>query len=145
MIDYIVKRDIQEKRGWDFDKMEIVHLKTGDYTIGGFEELLTIERKRTTGELAQNITDQRFDRELERMRTFKWPFMIFEFDMVDLLNFPENSGIPRNKWPELKIKPNFLLKKISVYQVKYPVKIIFASRYGKECADAIFREVIRCA
>lgn len=143
---YTVIKDNQEKlqgNGWFFQPMEVKHLKTGDYTLVGYEDVLTIERKASTGEIAKNITEKRFERELERMKNFRWPFMIFEFDLIDVKYFPENSGIPREIWPKLRITSNFMLKKLAEYQVYYPVKIIFASKFGKETAETIFKEVVR--
>lgn len=142
---YTVWKDSREKpgQGWTFENMVTRGLKTGDYTLEGYETLLTIERKGTSGEFANNIVEKRFERELERMSDFKWAYIILEFDLIDVMNFPDNSGIPRKVWPKLRITPKYMLKKLAEYQVKYTPKIIFASRHGWDIADAIFKEVVR--
>ncbi len=146
MFSHKVIKDTREKKqgnGWFFDNMEIKTMKTGDYTLAGYEDSFVIERKCSTGEVAKNIVEERFVRELERMENFKWPFIILEFDMVDLTHFPENSGIPKDMWPKLRINAGFILKKICEYQIKYKTKILFASKYGKQFAEQIFREILR--
>ena len=58
---YTVIQDTREKEGWyfsEYDKcsgMESGTLKTGDYTLRGFEELVCIERKASTSEISQNL------------------------------------------------------------------------------------------
>ena len=48
---YTVIKDTREQRGWIFNKsdrcdgMRVETLKTGDYTLGGFEEMVCVERK----------------------------------------------------------------------------------------------------
>lgn len=71
--------DQQEKMAWPFQGMlaeerhwivnkKSVHLKTGDYSIEGYKDLVTIERK-STSDFLGSITNgrARFGREHERM------------------------------------------------------------------------------
>ena len=91
---FTVIRDTREKNGWYFKETEYCQgmleqkLDTGDYSIVGLEDILCIERKGCVSELANNIVDKRFDRELERMEGFKYKFLILEFSLTDLMNFP---------------------------------------------------------
>jgi len=75
-----ILKDDREKQGWDkkflgYD-FEIIRtrLLTGDYTISGMNELVTIERKRDWQEIAQNISThknrQNFIKLLRRMQYF---------------------------------------------------------------------------
>lgn len=147
---FTVARDSREQKGngWWFEESDrcagtiVKTLQTGDYTIEGYESLLCIERKASTGEFAKNITEARFDRELERMESFRYPFVILEFSLRDIINFPKNSGIPQHKWSEIKIKPQFMLKRLVEYQVKYKSKIIFADYYGAQMAESIFKRIV---
>ena len=55
---YLVYRDTREKDGWDFAQSgycagtEPQTIKTGDYTLHGYENHLCIERKGNVSELA---------------------------------------------------------------------------------------------
>ena len=79
--------DSREQYAWDFtfyDKCDGIistKLDTGDYSIEGLETVLTIERKRTTAEIAMNVGKdrKRFNAELERMSKFKYKYLICEF------------------------------------------------------------------
>lgn len=147
---YKVVRDSREKEGngWWFPESDrcigtvVSKLDTGDYSIEGLENILTIERKQNSAEFAQNITEKRFDRELERMEQFQYGFMILEFSMHDILNFPKNSTIPEYKWPQLQITSKYILRRFIEYQVQYKSKIILADYYGSVVAESIFKRVV---
>jgi hypothetical protein len=148
---YTVIRDTREQNGWNFIKSTNCagtidgKLPTGDYTLQGYEDIFTIERKGSSGEFAKNVVEKRFARELERMEGFTHPFMILEFNMGDILNFPQGSGIPIKCWSQLKINPYFLLKCLIAYQVKFKTKIILAGEHGQDVASSLFKRVIEVA
>lgn len=147
-IKYQVIRDTREQNGWEFtagsscEGTLIEGLKTGDYSIKGYEHLLTIERKGSIAELANNLVQDRFERELERMESFKYPFMILEFNMEELISYPKGSSVPPWKRGSVKLNPFFLLKRLLEIEMKYKVKIIFAGKHGKTIASSIFKRVI---
>lgn len=129
-----VLQDNKEKTPWNFEfydfchAQEITHLKTGDYTLADYPDLVVIERKASTGEIAGNfgIKWSAFQKELERMRdSFLLKYAVFEFYYDDVLDFPRRSGIPKNKWKDLRITGNYLLKKINEL-AKYDVEVVFA-------------------
>ena len=78
--------DDREKDPWDqeFLGSEFIvkrkRLKTGDYTIGGMDEILCIEKKSNWEELALNIGVKRnrdnFEAELRRMQEYKVRILI---------------------------------------------------------------------
>jgi hypothetical protein len=146
---YRVIKDTREKFGsWVFSPsanclgMEIRGLRTGDYTIEGYEDKLTVERKANTAEFCTNINEGRFERELKRMESFAHPFMILEFEAEDIINFPVNSGIPKEKWGELKVTPWYMLKRLTEFQIEYKTQIILAGKRGKVIAASIFKRVL---
>jgi hypothetical protein len=147
-VQYTVIRDTQEQQGWDFIPGPSClgtikqKLPTGDYTLVGYEDIFTIERKGSTGELAKNIYEGRFERELQRMEGFAHPFMVVEFTMEDILSFPKNSGIPIRLWPKLKTTSFFLLKRFIEFQVQYKTHIILAGKQAKEVASSIFKRIV---
>lgn len=99
-------RDTREKTGWSFGMYldePIINsgLKTGDYSLAGYEDLICIERKKTSGEISNNlrgVNRTRFEAELKRMADFEAAYLICEFTIDTLMKFPEESGIPRRLW-----------------------------------------------
>jgi hypothetical protein len=148
---YTVIRDTREQagQGWFFEAKgqclgtEVKKLDTGDYTLVGFERVFTIERKGTITEFVQNLLQPRFDRELERMEEIELPFILLEFDVAKIMEWPHNSGIPRYKIGKIKTTPQFILKKIYEYQCRHPyLHFIFAGDSGREIASCIFKRVL---
>jgi hypothetical protein len=146
-MNYTILRDTQEKKGWIFSKYKSClgtvdqKLPTGDYTIDGLEHLLCIERKGTVSELAMNVHEERFDRELVRMEEFEYPFIILEFSMEDLIKFP--AQLPKNVRAKIKYTGYYLLRKVINYQLIHPkIHILFCGRKGKDVASSIFKRVL---
>lgn len=143
-------RDTQEKKNiWRFNKADTCNgtvpesLSTGDYTIKGMEDIFSIERKASTGELAGNITTKQFENELKRGDKLKHFWVVCEFSFQDVVNFPYNSGIPNKIWPKLRVTSNYIIKRIVEMEVEHKVKFIFAgnSENAKLAAKAIFKNM----
>jgi len=69
-------------------------LRSGDYSIVGYEEAISIERK-SHEDLYQTLTrdHQRFVRELERLTTYAYSEVVIEASWGKLLSPPANSRI----------------------------------------------------
>lgn len=112
----IIIQDTKEKMPWHFDIYDccdgqvVQSLKTGDYTVKGYESLICLERKRTVGEIAINLGSKvkQFKAEFERMSTFRFRFIICEFPSSKILEFPRGSGIPQRVWPKLRINGKYI-------------------------------------
>ena len=119
--------DTREQLPWEFGAHTTSKhkLDTGDYTIEGLENLLCIERKQSVSEIANNITESRFPDFLERMSLIPHKFMLFEFDLDDVYNFPVGSDIPKRMWEKLLVSNNYILKMIMSFHVKYGIHTIF--------------------
>lgn len=145
---YQVIKDTREQLGWDFVPTDnclgtvVRTLGTGDYSIEGLENRLVIERKGTLSEFAQNIFQKRFENELVRLDEYDAAFIILEFDMDTIFNFPVGSGIPKSKWDKLRVNKWLILKKLFEIEFKHKVKIVFAGKYGKEVAASIFKRAM---
>ncbi len=102
-------------------------LKTGDYCLEGMEDFLVIERKHSVGEITNNIgiEKQRFLNELDRMSSIKYAYLVCEFSIANVLEFPKNSGIPENKWKKLKMNGKFILKTLYGFEQKYGITVCF--------------------
>lgn len=151
VVKYKIIRDTQEKvNTWNFIKSKYCDgtidesLWTGDYTIQGMENIFSIERKASTGEIAGNVWTKQFLNELKRADKLKHFWVICEFSLKDILNFPYNSGIPKRIWPRLKVNATLILKKIIEFETNHNVKFIFAENgeVAKEAARAIFKRMI---
>lgn len=132
-----IKVDTREKLPWTFDYFEDVtsvehtKLDTGDYTMCGYEQIFCVDRKRSIEELAVNLGDPRFFREMERMANIPHSFLLLEFNYDAVLRFPQGSGIPLAKHNQIIMCGKLLFKKIAEVQINYNVHFIpFASTFG---------------
>lgn len=149
---YWVIRDTREQErgdGWWWEESDqcagtkVDTLPTADYTLEGLpDNYFVIERKAGTAELAQNINQGRFERELERLEAFKYPFLIAECTWDDVYAFPERSGIPQSKWHELRVSNYYLAKRLLEFQFTYRTKIILAGLHARRVASCAFKRVI---
>jgi ERCC4-type nuclease len=119
--------DTREQQPWEFG-LHITakkKLDTGDYSIEGLQHLLAIERKKSVSEIANNISESRFKDVLERLNKIPYKFMLFEFDLEDVYNFPVGSDIPKKLWDKIRISPKYLLKYITEVQLNYNIHVIY--------------------
>jgi ERCC4-type nuclease len=119
--------DTREQQPWEFG-LHITakkKLDTGDYSIEGLQHLLAIERKKSVSEIANNISESRFKDVLERLNKISYKFMLFEFDLEDVYNFPVGSDIPKKLWDKIRISPKYLLKYITEVQLNYDIHVIY--------------------
>lgn len=137
MANFIIIRDTREKKGWDFsgEQVELQALKTGDYSIKGFEDQVCIERKKSVGELASNVTQPRFEREIKRMAEIPHAFILLEFSMFDLDLYPSGTNLPRRVKKKIRIKGNFIKSVLSRYLIDYNIQTIL-------CGDALQAEMM---
>jgi ERCC4-type nuclease len=130
---YYVIKDTREKLGYKFSEYEnckgtiAQKLDTGDYTIEGLENKICIERKASIEELAGNLgsNKDRFVREIERMTKYEHRYIILEFSIEDLLNYPDNSRMPDEKKAVSRVAGKYMLKCLMEFQVNYGVHVIF--------------------
>jgi ERCC4-type nuclease len=123
--------DTREKHPYSFtDKfgnyLECEHrkLNTGDYSIEGYEDLLCIERKESVTELAGNCVAKRFIRELERMQSYKYKYLILEFSLNDILEYPRNLRLPPRIKNRIKVSGMFILTRICQWSIDYDFDLL---------------------
>jgi len=143
--DFTIIVDTREQMAWEFGAHTTSRekLDTGDYTIQGLENLLTIERKQSVSEIANNITESRFPAMLFAISEIPYRFMLFEFDLEDVYNFPVGSDIPKRLWDKLRISNNYILKCISRFQIEYGIHVVFCgdSDNAEKMAVRIMRTI----
>lgn len=130
--------DTKEQKPWDLAKygFNIVNdsLKFGDYCVYDNPNLVCIERKASTGEIANNLGKlrSRFESEFEKMQVVKHKYLILEFPIDRFYEFPNNSGIPRSAFGKVRMNGNYMLAMINGYSKVYGLNII----YSKDRQDA---------
>jgi len=141
--DFTIIIDTREQKPWEFTEhaTAVKKLDTGDYSIEGLENLFCIERKRSVSEIANNITESRFKDVLSRMSKFRFPYILLEFDLDDVLNFPIGSDIPRHIWSKLKISPKYILKNIIEMSLLYNIYVVFCG--SKDNAESYALAIMR--
>ena len=147
---YLVVKDTREKagHGWTFKKNDhclgqvVDTLKTGDYSLRGFESVVVVERKGGVAEFVGNLTKKRFQDELGRLESIPYPFVICEFTIEDLINYPVGSGIPPRKWKYLKVKGPAALKLFLDIQMVFKTKFLFCGQEGQTVASSIFKRAM---
>lgn len=149
---YTVIRDTREHEGhgWHFDESpscdgtSIEKLNTGDYAVKGLEHIMTIDRKGSCNEFVSNLYQDRFLKELGRMREIPHPYVVLEFDFEEIaewhLHYPRIRGrVPRH-WKT----PGAVLARFHEIQIKCPwVQFVFAGFYGREFASSLFKRIAR--
>tara|TARA_A100001201_G_scaffold6382_1_gene10537 strand:- start:2536 stop:3063 length:528 start_codon:yes stop_codon:yes gene_type:complete len=158
---YTVLQDTREQKGWyfgEYDKcagMEQETLKTGDYTIKGFEDMVCIERKFSVEEIANNLGKKKkaFDKEMQRMQEFAFKYIICEFSMSDLVDYPNSifsdyMKQTRPAYVEAQIKKRritgkYLLRSLMEYQNWYGIHILFCDNKDNAflVANSIFKRL----
>jgi ERCC4-type nuclease len=87
--DYTIIIDTREKRPWNFegvrDMCELGTLKTGDYSLKGYEDCIAVERKSLADFVGSISTNRkRFTAEMERASKIKHFCVIVEGSYFDL-------------------------------------------------------------
>jgi ERCC4-type nuclease len=125
--DFKIIIDTREQQPWEFHSVSTVSekLDTGDYSVSGLEDILCIERKKSVSEIANNITEKRFKDVVNRMSSFKYAYLLCEFDLQDIFQYPIGSNVPKKMWDKLKISPAFIMKNITELQIFFNIHVIF--------------------
>ena len=130
---FTVIKDTREQEGYHFSKYDKCEgmverkLDTGDYSIEGLEEKICVERKASPEELATNLGQKKhaFMNEIERMKPFRHKFILLEFSLQDLVDFPEGSRIPESQKAKVKISGKYMLKMLMEFQLKHNIHVVF--------------------
>ena len=141
--------DSREKKFFDleFYGFEIVKrkLETGDYSLENYEDFISIDRKASVSELAQNLfyDYKRFKAEMIRASSITNFYLVIEMPLEMVLLWPCGSGIPRRKWPYLRATPKLILHKLDLIYESYGVKTIFCE--NREAAEQKTVELLNIA
>lgn len=126
-----IVRDTGEKKvrfPWTLHHMPDVnligrHLKTGDFTVDGYEDLLMLERKDSIDELAGNFTKGRpqFERLFQRAQKHLIRRLIVKGSLSDIFDHNYRSNLP----------PYDFLQALSSWQMKYRFEIDWCENFAQ--------------
>lgn len=147
---YTVVRDTKEQIGWDFPLSDSCagvvdfKLETGDYSLLGYERIVSIERKRNVAEIATNINEPRFPKFIDRLSKFKYKFIVCEFSLQDILAWPNGAGLSRDVINQIKVTPRYIMMRLSEYMVKDDIKVVFAGSRGDavKLVSSLFKRIV---
>ncbi|MBU1074438.1 hypothetical protein KKG45_14450 [bacterium] len=132
MDDFTIAVDTREQQPYQFDGAEVVTLTTGDYSIVGLEDRVTIERKSKAdayGSLGQGRA--RFRREFERLAEFDYAVVVVEDTVPGFLHRPAHS----------KMNPRAAIGSLLAWSVRYRVPVFFAG--DREHGRALTRKLLQ--
>lgn len=119
----VITTDTREQLTLDFTKFRGVSsvrgtLKTGDYSIQGYDDTICFERKSVQDLVSTLIGGhERFLREMERMRSFKAKYILIEHTPDILYNYCAKHGWQR--------KFNTIIQSLLAYACHYQVRVRF--------------------
>ena len=149
---YTVIRDTREKdgHGWLFNKQKEDHrppkcngtilqtLKTSDYSLVGYEDILAIERKADYSELFVNYGKRElFEQEMERMSKMKYKYVLIESPLTGDHFSLSPPQFQRN------MPGRSMLSWLVKLGLKFDIHFIPVGQSGKDYSQMIFEEVIR--
>ncbi len=145
---FVIVIDQREQAPWSFGglsasskadetivvRTSICHLKTGDYSIQGLEQLVAVERKSKADAYGTFGGGRgRFEAELARLNAMKFAAVVVEDDWRGLLYRP-----PR----ETKMRPWSVVQSILAWEQRYP-NVHWHCMPSRELAQQVTFDILR--
>lgn len=128
--------DSREQHPYEFQDAITKTLKSGDYSIEGLEDRITIERKDKQDAYASLGRGRvRFEKELKRLSKYEYAAIVIECDLPSFLEPPAFT----------RMKPKAAVNSLISWSVKYGVHIFFASnrKYAKAITYRILEKFFK--
>jgi DNA excision repair protein ERCC-4 len=113
--------DTREQTPLSFARLESVRgtLRTGDYSVKGLEDLFSVERKTVADLVGCCMADnrERFERELHRLRGYRFKRLLVIGAEADILNGQYHSSV----------NPRSVMATLTAFEVRYDVPLVFAA------------------
>ena len=123
--------DTREQNPFDFriikpqPQIIVATLQTGDYSIKGLEDRITIERKSLSDAYSTFGRGRaRFERELERMAEFQFAAVVIEADWKTIIKYPPHRS---------KVTPKHVYRSVIAWQQRY--RVHFWACYSRAFAE----------
>ena len=145
---FTILYDDRENNHWQFLSnrwtMKKKRLKTGDYSIEGFEDVVAIEKKSGFEELFANLTGKerpRFERFLRRLSKYPIKCIIVE---DELRHLERVWMIMKRKAPKTRLLPSTIPYWVAKIVVEYKIPVLFVPDcYQKVLTvESVFAEVV---
>lgn len=108
--------DTREQKPYRFPSSITKSLKTGDYSIDGLEDKVTVERKTKMDAYGTfGKGRQRFMKELQRLAGFDYSAIVIESSLTEFLNPPQYS----------EMNPKSAIGSVLAWSVKYNIHVFF--------------------
>lgn len=138
-IEPVVVIDSREQRAWQFENLpsERGTLDTGDYSLRALTHLVAVERKSFDDLLACVGRERdRFRRELQRLRAYRFRALIIECDYAD---------IERGEWRS-QLKASHVLGSLAAWQAQYalPIMLVGSHEAGAGFCERFLYQAARC-
>jgi DNA excision repair protein ERCC-4 len=92
--------------------VEVAALKTGDYSLKGYENRIAVERKALQDAFSTFCHERdRFERELERLNALEFAGVVIEAGWPSILNSPP---------PHTQFSPKSFFRSVVAWNVRYP-------------------------
>ena len=128
--------DSREQRPYEFADMAVRGLKHGDYSVGGMEGLVVIERK-SMQDLHGSLTHgrERFRRECEALAKYSYAAIVIEGDYFELLAPVKHS----------KASPESIVASVLSWSVRYGLPVFFVGNRvgGQDLIYRLLNQVVR--
>lgn len=129
----IILQDTREKQPWSFvsydncTAQKTQHLDEGDYTIEEIPLLISIERKKSVTELANNLGRKysQFQNEMDRLQKYRFRYVLCEFTQEQMLIYPTGSKLPKRLFRKIRMSGKFLQHRVNELIDKYGIEFIF--------------------
>ena len=124
--------DTREQRPYTFRqysdvKTESATLRTGDYSIAGFQDKITIERKSLTDLFGScGSGRKRFEAEFKRMAGYDVAGLVIESDFLDVFRTPPKYT---------KMNPKSVYRTVLAWSVRYGVHVWWG--HNREMSEKI--------
>jgi ERCC4-type nuclease len=130
--DFIIAVDTREQMPYAFPGAVTMTLPTGDYSIVGLEDRVTIERKsKPDAYRSLGHGRARFRREVERLARLDYAAIVIEDTVPGFLQRPAHS----------KMNPRSAISSLLAWSVRYRVPVFFAG--DRDHARALTQKLLQ--
>jgi len=132
----VVAVDTREQRPYRFPRWEAKTLASGDYSVVGLEDRVTVERKtKADAYVSLGRERARFERELERMSRMDYAALVIEASLPEFLVAPAFS----------RLSPRSAVASLLAWSVKHRVFVFFAGdrRHGRAVTLGLLEKYCR--
>jgi len=127
--------DKREKHRWVLPyKMEKAHLKTGDYTFEGYEDIVAIEKKSGLVELLNDLANgyrPTFERFLKRLSKYPVKVIIVEDTLSELSISRALMFIKKKSGGKARLTAKTIYYWVAEIACKYGIPVVFVSKSAK--------------